>query len=269
MNNFSFFCKAPLSKTSGIDRAFFLIPMLFVILYPAYASKKSDSLRLLIINQAGKTQALSVLYAEFSRELFATQPDSAMILAKNGLQMAEKTGYSKGIIMNCIQIGRNSIRVDDFKMARSAFERASALISDDTDPNDQMRIFNGLGLIFDLQSDFSNALERYIQGLTVAEKFDNTKWKSFFYNNIAVIYNRTGNYRKGLDYYQRALPLFTLLNDSNSYANALINLGLVYKGLKMPDSARYFFDKSLPIQMRLKNYYGLVNLFNNLGGLKL
>lgn len=86
---------------------------------------------------------------------------------------------------------------------------------------------------------------------------------------MAVIYDRTGYYRKGLVYFQKALALFTQLKDSANLANALNNIGLVYKELKLDDSARYFFYKSLPMQLRLKNYYGIINLNNNLGELML
>ncbi|MEI6901101.1 MAG: tetratricopeptide repeat protein, partial [Bacteroidota bacterium] len=53
------------------------------------------------------------------------------------------------------------------------------------------------------------------------------------------------------------------------FANALVNIGVALHGLDKDDSACVFFNRSLPIQLRLKNYYGLVNLYNSLGSVKL
>jgi tetratricopeptide (TPR) repeat protein len=131
-----------------------------------------------------------------------------------------------------------------------------------------MTLWNGLGYVYDLRSDFPRALDVYMKGLEIAEKTKNDRGKSYFYNNIAVIYDRSGSYRKGLGYYKKALSLFKKRHDSVNYANALINIGLAYKNMKMIDSANYFYSMSLPIQQRLKNYYGITNLYNNLGELK-
>lgn len=234
-----------------------------------YGESKPDSLRTAIIESSKDLNRLGLLYAGLSMELTDTNIDSALFFAKKGLQISEASGNNEGIIKNCMQLGRIAIRKDQLSQALKFYERAIGLFNDKTDSVDQMKIRNGSAYLYDLNSDFSRALYGYMKGLEIAERTNNDLWKSYFYNNIAVIYDRTGSYRKGLGYYKKAMALFEIRNDSAYYANSLINIGLSYKNLNKADSANYFFNKSLPLQQRLKNYYGISNLYNILGEIKL
>jgi tetratricopeptide (TPR) repeat protein len=226
---------------------------MFLITNIINGQNKADSIRKAIVGGSKDLNRLAGLYTELSMTMTEINFDSSLFYAKKGLQLSVRTGCMEGIIKNCLQLGNLNTRRDSLDQAQKFYERAVGLISDKTDSIDLMKIWNGLGYLYDLRSDLARALDGYMNGLEIAERINNDLGKSYFYNNIAVIYDRTGNFQKGLDLYKKALLLFELRHDSVYYANTMINIGLAYKNLKMVDSANYFYQKALPIQQRLKN----------------
>lgn len=227
------------------------------------SQSKVDSLKQMIRQGDPDQGKLSLKYASLAREYCLKNNDSCLIAGFTGLKLAEKAGSREGIIKNCVQLALFHLWADSLNVSKRYFLRANDLFTSETDPLDRMRALNGLGYITELQSDFAGAIGYYLQGKRVAEESGHDEWKADFINNIAVVYNSAGIYRKCISLYQESIKIYQEQNDSVLYANTLVNIGAAYLGLKMVDSAMIYYNLSLPIQRRLHNYYGLANL--NLG----
>ncbi|MCX6282048.1 MAG: tetratricopeptide repeat protein [Bacteroidetes bacterium] len=228
-----------------------------------------DSLKHMIINGKRDPGKLSVLYAQLAREYYKTGSDSCVPTALTGLKLAENAGCQDGIRSNCIYLGLCYLKSDSLNLAKKYLLKALVLINLQTDPLEKMRILNGLGYISDLQSDYAGALKYYMQGKKVAEETVNNLWRADFLNNIAAFYNSAGMYQKSVGLFKEASNIYSENKDSTYYANSLVNLGRAYLGLKKFDSAITYYNLALPIQLRLKNYYGLANLYLGLTEIKI
>ncbi len=228
---------------------------------------KTDSLKQLLVLHAGNPKELSLIFAAYAETLTGECPDSAVSMAQHGLQIAKKASYVPGIIKNRIRLGALSVGLGNLPDGKAHYESAAAFISPETDTTDQIRIWLGLGYVCDLQSDNAKALDCYMKGLALAKSKNDEFRISEFYNNIAVIYYRTGYFGKALGYYEKASELFLHLNHRKYYANSLVNIGQVFKDLGNTDSAKAYYLRALPLQKQLNNFYGLTNLYINLGSL--
>ena len=233
------------------------------------AISRVDSLKRLIINGNQDATKLSLIYARLAREYYRKGDDSCLPAAFTGLKLAEKGNNPEGIIQNCLYLGLHYIMSDSLNLAKKYLLRAMNLVNRDFDAEEKMRILNGLGYISDLQSDYANALRYYIQGKKIAGEAGNDRWRADFLNNIAAFYNSAGMYQKSVGLLREASIIYREKKDSAYYANSLVNLGRAYLGLKKLDSAQAYYLQALPIQLRLKNYYDLANLYLGLTSINL
>jgi len=226
-----------------------------------HAEPGVDSLRQRMLNSKQDPVKLSLIHSELSREYLRNGNDSSLKEALTGLNLAEKGGSRNGILRNYVSLCMYYLTSDSLNLARKYFLRAMGLVNQDTDPEEKMRILNGLGYISDLQSDHANALSYYMQGKKIAGETGNDVRSADFLNNIAAFYNSAGMYQKSIGLLKEASIIYREKKDSAYYANSLVNIGRAYLWLKKLDSALAYYLRALPIQLRLKNYYGLVNLY--------
>jgi len=252
-------------------RLVLLMLMMANIIQPGviHAQNQTDSLKQLISKGDQDPGKLSILYAMLSRQYYLENNDSCLSTGHAGLMLAEKARSRDGILKNCLYLGLYLLRNDSLPLSKKYFLRANKLRTVTTDPVDKMKILNGLGYISELQSDFAGALNYYLQGKKTAEETGHNEWKADFLNNIAVLYNSAGIYRKCVELYEEAMEIYLKMSDSALYANTLVNIGEAFRGLNMNDSALAYYNRSYPIQKRLNNQYGLANIYLGFASVKM
>ncbi len=84
-------------------------------------------------------------------------------------------------------------------------------------------------------------------------------------NNIGSIYNKLGNGKKALEYYQQALQISTAIGDKYEISLNLSNLGAVYQAQGEWQSAFDALLKSLELRREIKHVRGEVMSLNRIG----
>ncbi|HJW30271.1 MAG TPA: tetratricopeptide repeat protein, partial [Saprospiraceae bacterium] len=132
-----------------------------------------DSLLTLLKRDKEDTSKVNHLNA-LAGELMRSNPDSAILLSKNAMQLAVKMKWNTGI----------------------------------------GRTYNELGWYYYMKGDYSMALENYNKALEIWEKlFDQhvtgeaLKGKADAFRRIGSVYRDQGNYSQALDFYFKALQL--------------------------------------------------------------
>ncbi len=165
------------------------------------------------------------------------------------------------------------------------------------DAQRHIRLLNLMGITYFIQTEHSKALEKYLQGLTLAMAHDDSLRIADIYNNVGIVNMRTGNYVEALDNFLKAREYYEKINDVRNMSSTSNNVGLLYadienfdmareqyriankgfieagdsvglaatlsnKGslfLKMekPDSAFYYFYKAIDVEKRTNNRFGL------------
>lgn len=106
------------------------------------------------------------------------------------------------------------------------------------------------------------------QALKVIPKDLDLEPKADFFNNLGVAYYQTGDYKKGIDAYERSLDAYRKLKNDSLIAGALLNLGLAYKGIGAFKQATSAITQAARLSERYGNQQELSAAWNAIGNIQ-
>jgi serine phosphatase RsbU (regulator of sigma subunit) len=142
--------------------------------------------------------------------------------------------------------------------------------------------YNYKGIINRDQSNLKNALDNYLNALTMFEKLKLSGKVAGAQNNIGLIYAEIKEYKTALAYYFKAVKInltnsekkidssdkIALEKLSNIKLNLAINynnIATCYQKLKQPSSAQTYLNRSLAIRSAEKDTVGMAMAYHNIG----
>ena len=118
-----------------------------------------------------------------------------------------------------------------------------------------------LNTIFDTYYQKLNLLDSAFsinkQSLKLATEHHDTVLIAYSLNNMAGIYDLSGNYRASINMYKKALVILEKLKEFKQAANTSYNMAIPYSKLLMNDSAKYYTDKAFKNYKLINDYSGL------------
>ena len=93
--------------------------------------------------------------------------------------------------------------------------------------------------------NYDSAYFYFYKGLRIANKYNNKRNLSAFYNNLGIAYNNNKITDSALVYYQKALNVLLEFQDSIGISGTLINIGGLYVELKNYDKAIEYYKRGL------------------------
>ncbi|WEK35614.1 MAG: sensor histidine kinase [Candidatus Pseudobacter hemicellulosilyticus] len=88
---------------------------------------------------------------------------------------------------------------------------------------------HNIGIVFEAQGDYEQALEMGLQTLALRQQLNDSAAIANTWNNIGIIYDQMGNYPRALDYYYKAYRYYQAKGDQEKLAMVSVNLGIVFK----------------------------------------
>lgn len=185
------------------------------------------------LKKAGEDTTRVNLMNRLSWEYAVSHPEEAAKYAKEALELAEKAGYKKGI----------------------------------------GDAYNHIGLVYDYQGSYDQALDYYFKALRVREDRNNRRGIASSYNNIGYIYHLQENFDKALEYHTKSLKIKEEIKDSKGMAYSYVNIGNGYQELGENDKALEHYQKSVKIfeDTTLRLYskpeiaYAIASTYQNIG----
>jgi len=229
--------------------------------------KRVDSLLELLPRTAEDTNRVQALgYLSFY--YFAVDPDQGIHYAAQGLALAKKLGWKKGIALlynsfganywaksdflkaqdyylaalkinedigNIKSVGRNLHNIADtyeslnnYPKALAYYEKSIKIYEQTKEPAAIQGCCENIAVVYEYQKNYSQALTYYARALQIAVTLGNTRDISFISMNIGVNYRLQGNYGRALAYEQKAISTFEKLGDKEDMASSLGNLADIY-----------------------------------------
>lgn len=197
------------------------------------------------LRKAPQDSSKVLIYKELSVYFRITNPDSAILLAQNGLALATRINYPTGIaIMYC------TLADCYFNTGKIDLSKKSYLIS--------MRIFqklkyqqgiaschNGLGIIAATQGMDKEAAQHFLKALKIAQNTNNTRGVVESYLKLGHLEDQNNNLDKALAYYKKGALLNSKLPPSTTTGILLNNTGIIYGKRNELDTALIYFLKAL------------------------
>ena len=215
-------------------------------------SLNEDTNKVLVLKDIG-------FYFHFSN------PDSGLIYSKQGLKLAEKIGWQKGIASSYNSIGVNYNAKTEYTNALEAHKYALQIREKLKDSKAIAASLGNIGLIYESLADYPSALEYQQKGLKIFTALNNLKMITLSYVNIGNIYDKIGDYKKALSYQSNALGIAKSLNNEELLVLAYSNIGNIYLKLENYDSAFVFQNKGIELSNISGNIRATLDGYGNLG----
>lgn len=186
-----------------MQKILFILLTCFITTSILAQTREIDSLKQLL--QKEKTDTGRVLLLnELGFRLFNGNPDTAMKLAIEGIEVSRKIKFEKG----------------------------------------EARSLNMVGNVYYVLGDFSKALAKYLDVLKISEENNDLHGQFSAMGNLGTVYTEQKNFRLGLEYLFRALQIGEQWGDNRLIANTKVNIASTYKQMSLYDSSTLFAQQA-------------------------
>ncbi len=242
-------------------------------------NRKIDSLFVVLKNNKEDTNKVRTLNL-LSSEIRYSNPDTAIILGTEALQLAEKLNWSFGIAISNANLGGGNYLRGNYPKALNHYLKAIELFEKLNKKSKVADNYSNIGLIYDRQKDSEKALEYYFKALSIVEELHDSVRIAPKLGNIGWCYSNKGDFQLALVYDFRALKMNIDLKITRSISTVLANIGSVYslkgdsalaagnKKLAFTDfypKSLDYYQRSLAIAQEIKNRAAMAYLFVDIG----
>ncbi|MFD1142857.1 tetratricopeptide repeat protein [Larkinella insperata] len=174
--------------------------------------------------------------------------------AKTGLPYLEKGKNNRAIAGTHHNIGMNYAALGDFPQAIDYYYKALKVYEKmgDGTQADLAGTYNAIGVIFEHQQKYDQALQHYWQSYRKNAGSD-PRGQAGVLINIGTIYQLKGDLRKAVFYLNQSRSNFEKIKEPIGVAMSLNHLGAVYLKMKQPDRAETHYQQALKLAEQ-KNY---------------
>jgi len=202
-------------------------------------------------------------------------PQKALEYGKQGLQLAEETGYKKGVALALYSLGilyKNQGNFDkaiEHQLVALKINKELEQLPDEklarAGKDGVAQNYNAMGIVFSRKGDFGKSIEYYLKALKIMEELNDKRSIVGAFSNIGSTYAFQGNFEKALEYFQQSLKTVEELNDKQAIGVCLGNIGYIYFHQKDYEKAIEYFQQSLNIGKEEGDKRQMTTGLNNIG----
>jgi len=238
-------------------------------------NSKLDSLRSLLKQKNHDTSVIKI-YSFIGEQIYETQPDSAIMMwekvisisekkLKSKLPETEKYAYLKEISNSCNNIGFIAQTRGKPNLALFYLKKSLKISEIQKDYSNIAITSNNIGYNLQHLGNTSEALEYYNRCLLMNTRYGTKKQ---IMNSLIVMgdqYNQMNDFTNAISYLQKALLLANETADSGNQQYIYILQGNVYRRANNISESNKSYFKSLEINKKMNNLFGISMCCNNLG----
>ncbi|NJL13452.1 MAG: tetratricopeptide repeat protein [Microscillaceae bacterium] len=204
------------------------------------------------------------LYNQLAHQYENAQPVLARDYAQRGLELAREINYTAGQAEALKNIGNIYFLQSNYSQAIEYFLNALKRYEALQQNKGIAETLNNVGLVYHSQGKFDQARNYYNRVLEIDRKTNDTEGQASTLNNIGDLYYQQNEYSQALSFYEQSLAFRQQKRDSTGIATSLKNIGLVQYTKNEYDSALVNFRRSLAIEQNLNNQANIAALYTNL-----
>ncbi len=287
----------------------FLVVLLLIFSCTAFCQEKEenpllDSLLAELPKAKEDTNKVNLL-KKISFEYHNIEPKQGVFYANQGISLAEKLHFRRGMAaclntrgVNEARQNNNSIALEYFLKALRIHEElgdkrsmeillrniaeiydelsndskeleylSKAIVINESlgDKKNMAKNLGAIGLIYYDQSNFPKAMEYHLKALKINEAIGNKKGIQGNYINIGNIYYYQLDYKKVIEYYTKAFSLAESLGDKSTLAEMSVNLGNVCYKDSNYPKALEYYNKAANQFEKLGSKGGMATAIGNTG----
>jgi signal transduction histidine kinase len=241
---------------------FFSVLIIFIAGPLAFGQKHSaDSLSKLIPTLSGEKKVDAI--NELADIYYYIDTKKSIEYAEQGLALAKKMNYQKGIAANYGTLGFSYVNVDNTK-AIEYTNKALEIRNRINDKSGQSNSLNMLGVIHYYMGEYLIAFDYHIKALKLREEIGDKFAIATSYNHIALVLIALDNYDEAMESLQKGLKLVYETGDEAGAGIINDNIGRIYVKKKEYGKANQYFRTSLKINQEIGNTKSEANSYFNI-----
>jgi len=206
------------------------------------------------------------LLIDLSHTYYSINPDEGIRFGKQGLALAQKLKWKKGIGNACRTIAGNyGYGKSDYAPALKYSSQALQQFTEIGDKVGTARILSDIGVLHWYQANYPYALKYYFDALRIHEEMGNKPDIAVTLCNIGIVYNNQKDYQKALQYMTKANAIDEEMGNKSGMAANLGDIGELYRNLNNHEKALENLLKSLQLYKELGDKNGIARDLGNLG----
>ncbi len=226
-----------------------------------------DSLKQLLQTEQHDTLKVE-LYAQLSNIYLQTNRDSAAITAQQGLYLAKKNNFEKGVGDLNIALGHIEVVQNNLFRALDNYLKAAASFINCNDKESLTIAYLLLGNVSYTLGNYPNALDYYQKGLVIADSMNLVDFLPDFYNNLGELNVRLQDYNTAIINLEQGLIIRKDANDTEGAAFILVNLGRAFTMLENYKKAEDYLNEAHLYYGKTSHNEGLFNVYNSYASLE-
>ncbi|MDB5010892.1 MAG: hypothetical protein JWQ06_1681 [Mucilaginibacter sp.] len=195
------------------------------------------------------------------------RPDSALIYAQQGLELARKLDYKKGEGDCLNRLGVLSWKNGKYDRALLYLLGSLKIREEIQDRAGQLKSLNDIGIIYFDQKDYAKGLLYEIKAKTIAESLHNKMLLGIILSNIGNSYVKLNKIDSAMKFELQAYEIQRTLNDPGPLSNTVSILGDINYSLGHTALALDYYRLSLFYAERNKDQRELADTYNSIGHL--
>ena len=181
-----------------------------------------------------------------SESLQFTNPDSAIVVARQAIRLSDDAGYEIGKAEGFNTIGGVYYYQSEFAKAADNFNLALKVYEKEGDTKGISQIQNNLGSVYADLGDAPKALDFYLKSLRNAQAVNDAKRIGTAHMNLGTIYqNEEATYPQAIENYEMAIEFFGQIDYPEGLAGTQLNFGEWYVDIGDPEKALPYLEEAL------------------------
>jgi adenylate cyclase len=258
-----------ISKKKEMMQRYLLLMVLGLVLSTAAFSQKQGQARIDSLlkelpgqkEDTNKVKLLDKLWWAYG----TINPDQGLKFAQQGLGLATKLGWEKGMGWTYFDIGIHYDTKYDYPKAIEYYSKTVAIDEKIGNKKHMAMVLGSIGAVYSRQSDYTRALSYFFRALSMQEEVGEKIGMADATGNIGNIYAAQKDYTKALEYFTRSLKLYEEIGNKGGIAGLFNNMAIIYQRQKDYPRALEYFDKSLKLKEEIGDKNGITATITNIG----
>ncbi len=182
-----------------------------------------------------------------AKNLIHRNPDEALKLSAEAISKSAKCDYTQGLADGTYVKAWGLIVKNRSEEATVSLEKCLELYQSIGDQTGKMSTLNAFGVLYTDISDYSTAMDYYLQSVSLSKKENNKDRLIVSYINIGSLYNEINDSTKALEYFDQARELMDKNSPPEHFCACYINMGDAFEKKGEIDSSLRMYVKALGI----------------------
>jgi signal transduction histidine kinase len=156
-------------------------------------------------------------------------------------------------------------QLGDVEHETEIYEQILAIHTKSGNTQEVVKVLQNLSSLYMRRKDYTNAANRNLEIIRIAEGDKNYMWSTLAYNNMGYIQNALGNKDSSANYFNKSYELIQQQStqlSADTRSTILINLAIAHATIGNFDNTRKFLTETLEIQKKENNPLKVAKVLN-------